>query len=113
MRKLRLHEEDKGTNVPIPPVEQVAPPPVVHTIQTVPETPTQIAEVPHAAINDTLEGLTKATHALTEATTKLIEASTPVVTEPVEATVADVAPDITPPPPETRYIRRNGRKVKR
>jgi len=101
---------------PIPSVEQVAPPPVVHTIQTVPETPKEVVELPHQAINDTLVGLTEATKALTEAAHKLSERATPIVTEPVESaqeTVAEVAPDITPPPPETRYVRRNGRKVKR
>ncbi len=113
---LRLYEGDTGDNPTIPAVETVAPPPVVHTIQTVPQTPTEVTEIPHQAINDTLEGLTRATHALTEATTKLVEASTPVVTEPVQAsqgTVSEVVPDITPPPPESRYVRRNGRKVKR
>jgi hypothetical protein len=116
---LRCYEGDTGDNPTIPAVETVTPPPVIHTIQTVPETPKEVAEVPHQAINDTLLGLTEATRALTEAANKLGEKATPVVAEPIEATqnapqvVAEVQPDITLPPPETRYVRRNGRKVKR
>lgn len=109
----KLFEADKGENVSIPPVVTETPPAVVHT--TV-ETAKDAAEIPHAAINETLQGLTTATHALTEAANKLIEASKPVVTEPVEGAsqlTQDIAPDIELPPPENRYIRRNGRKVKR
>jgi hypothetical protein len=119
----RFYEGDSGDNPAVPPVIAEAPATVVHTMQAVPATSDQVAEhptqLPHEAINRTLEGLTSATQALTEAANRLGQTAAPVVTEPIEATqnapeiVADVQPSIEPPPPETRYVRRNGRKVKR
>jgi len=117
---IRFYEGDTGDNPPIPPVVTEAPATVVHTVQAVPPDTTRVVEdtaaLPHAAINETLMGMTAAANALTEAANKMIDAGKTVVVEPTQAateTATEVVPDITPPPPETRYVRRNGRKVKR
>lgn len=118
--KKRCYEGDTGENPTVPPVVEAAPATVVHTVQAVPTDSSRVVEdtaaLPHAAINETLQGLTAATHALVEAANKLGETAKPVVVEPsVDATqtAQEVVPEITPPPPESRYVRRNGRKVKR
>lgn len=118
--KKRFYEGDTGDNPTVPPVVEAAPATVVHTVQAVPPDTTRVVEdtaaLPHAAINETLQGLTAATHALVEAANKLGEKSKEVVVEPTQAateTSAEIVPEITPPPPENRYVRRNGRKVKR
>jgi len=79
-------------------------------------------EIPHAAIHTTLTGLTSATEALTNAANRLAdlaEKSVATTQEIVETpvtegltTAEEVAPDIVEPP-TPRYIRRNGRRVKR
>jgi len=108
--------------------EQVAEAPqaVVHTVESVPETTVHVAqqapELPHAAIHTTLQGLQSATEALTSAANRLadlaeksVSTAQGVVETPLEesaATAEEIAPDIVEPP-TPRYVRRNGRRVKR
>lgn len=103
-----------------------APVAVVHAAEQVPETTVHVAqqapELPHVAIHQTLAGLQSATEALTIAANRLADlaekTATPakeVVETPLEQaseTTEEIAPDIVEPPKE-RYVRRNGRRVKK
>jgi hypothetical protein len=125
LRKLRrYYEADSGTN-PVTTITET-PQAVTEVAGTVPETTVKVAhdavEVPHAAIHQTLQGLTTATEALTNAANSLAESARAgkeqveeVVTTPIEASheqAQEVAPEIVEPP-KPKFIRRNGRKVKR
>jgi hypothetical protein len=101
----------------IPPIVAEAPTAVVHTIEAVPPTAVTGAEtaveLPHAAIHETLKGLTAATEALTLAANRIADTATHVpeaVVEPI-AEATESIPDVVSPPPD-RFVRRNGRKVK-
>lgn len=116
---------EADTGVTIPSVESI-PPAVVHTVTEVPalaQSGGQTAlELPHAAIHETLKGLTTATEALTLAANRIadsaskgVETVAPIIEEPLEGSevkAAEISPEVVSPP-TSRFIRRNGRKVKR
>lgn len=120
----RFYEADGGDN-PLTTVTET-PAAVVHAVEAAPETTVHVAhqatEVPHAALNESIAllntsiaSLNTGINDLREDLRKTKEAVEPVATEPVEAagsTAEEIAPEIVEPPKE-RYIRRNGRRVKR
>lgn len=118
--KTRFYEGDTGASI------QATPERVLEATEAAPKTVVEVghdsAHIPVSAIHQTLEGLTRATEGLTAASNRLAELAektanqaSDVVEEPIteaENTAENVAPDIVEPPKE-RYIRRNGRRVKR
>lgn len=106
----------------VPRAVESVPPAVVHVATEVPALAhtgaDTVAAVPVEVLHDTIRGLTAATEALTTAanrladtTTKGTEIVTPALEAPLEK-AQDIAPEVEPPKPD-RFIRRNGRKVKR
>lgn len=124
LRGRRFFEADNGTTVPQ--VVESTPPAIVHVATEVPSLAHSggetALELPHAAIHETLKGLTTATEALTLAANKLADTATksvetvqPVIEEPLQGAsvkAEEISPEIVPPVKE-RFVRRNGRKVKR
>lgn len=93
--------------------------PVAHAAEETPaiaiHTARDTAEIPPAMLAEAFGTLAGAINRLSDITEKSFEASQRVVEEPVEAsteTAEEIAPEIEPPKPD-RYIRRNGRRVKR
>lgn len=123
-KRFKFYEEDRGDN----PIATVAETPaaVVHAAEGAPETTVHVAhqatEIPHAALNESISllnssiaTLNSGINDLREDLRKSKETVEPVATEPVEAShevAQEVAPEIVEPPKE-RYVRRNGRRVKR
>ena len=126
MRRERFRYFEADTGVTIPQAVEATPPAIVHVATELPQLARSggetAVELPHAAINETLNGLKLATDALALAATKLadsagktVETITPAIEQPMgvaSSQSADIAPDVVPPKPD-RFIRRNGRKVKR
>lgn len=110
----KYYEADNGSTSPVPAV--------VHVATEIPSLAvggaSEAVEMPHAAIHETLKGLTTATEALTMAANRIADTAqkgaevvTPVIEEPIQASSEEIVPEITTP--AKRVIRRNGRKVKR
>jgi len=112
--------EDEGISVPQA-VESV-PPAVVHVATELPsltkEGATSVAAVPGVAIEDSIKGLHSAVQALTIAANRLADKAAWVpptiehaIEEPIQS-AESLSPEVVTPPKD-RFIRRNGRKVKR
>lgn len=121
---LRFYEEDKGDN-PVAAVEET-PAAVVHATEGIPETTVhvtrQAAEIPPAGLDEfkafmeaRLTNIETGINDVKEDLRQVKEGTQKAATEPVEEateTAEDIAPEIIEPPKE-RYVRRNGRRVRR
>lgn len=119
-RLKRFYEEDSGTNPIV-----AAPGAVTEVVKEVPATTIKVGqdvgELPQAAIQSTLDMLNSSISLLTSAVNEArdeIKRQKEVVEDIVETPMEgagdvaeDIAPEITEPPP--RYVRRNGRRVRR
>jgi hypothetical protein len=95
---------------------------VTPVVKTAEETPTiaihtaqDAAEIPPAALGEAFHTLASAINRLSDVTERTLEASKEVVTEPITDSTEqaeDIAPDVVPPKPD-KYVRRNGRRVRR
>lgn len=92
--------------------------PVAHTAEQAPaiaiHTAEQTAEIPPALLAESFHTLATAINRLSDVTERSLEKTQEVVETPAEASAEeseDIAPEVVDKP--DRYIRRNGRRVKR
>lgn len=80
----------------------------IHTAQ-------DAAEIPPALLAESFRTLASSIDRLSMVTEKALEASKTVITEPIADSAEqaeDIAPEVVAPKPD-RFVRRNGRRVKR